>query len=218
MEPFVKLPEYPFVICKTCRYGCVANEVAMHLRKQHHEIKPSERSRIVKLVEEIPGIIPNKAGLSRFQFPPATTEPIPFIAAPEIDGIRCDECGFVIRTIRGIQGHCREEHGWENDWKRGGNVAKRARQERALLWTTGIHCQRFFLSRAAAVPIRVGYAVLFEVNRKEAHVKARKPFDSRMEDDTWVRYREVMRKLLCFIQRTEDWDDEARPPYTVTEK
>ncbi|KAK4206214.1 hypothetical protein QBC37DRAFT_445140 [Rhypophila decipiens] len=326
MEPFVYLPEYPFVICHTCRYACVANEVNTHLRKQHTEIKPSERSRIARLVEEIPGIIPNQAGLCGFSYPPATTEPIPFIAAPEIDGIRCDECGFATRTVRGIQGHCREEHGCENDWKKGGNVAKRARQDRALPWTTGIQCQRFFRSRvasqwfevgrgsqvavvavvsaseetveqritqihkaqakkleekkqqiiqagdekaepnpwlrrvgwaehlqgldrerlresmgpigedeatlqrmwdslgrvmdqarAAAVPIRVGHAVLFEVNRKEAHMKATKPFDSRMEDDTWIRYREVMRKLLCFIQRTQDWEDEARPRYMLTQ-
>ncbi|KAM7188699.1 Protein of unknown function (DUF3505) domain containing protein [Rhypophila sp. PSN 637] len=327
MEPFVHLPEYPFVICQTCGYACVANEVATHLGKQHHEIEPKERSRIAKLVEEIPGIIPNQAGLCGFRFPPATTEPIPFIAAPEIDGIRCNECGFVIRTTQGIQKHCRREHGWKNDWSRGGNVTKRARQLRALPWTTGVHCQRFFRSRAAsrwfevnrgsrgsqvavisapeetveqritqihkaqakkfeekkqqivqvgnekaepnpwlrrvgwaehlqgldrerlresmrpigedeatlqrmwdslsrvidqaravAVPMRVGHAVLFEVNRKEAHMKATKPFDSRMEDDTWVRYREVMRKLLCFIQRTQDWEDEARPRYMLTQK
>ncbi|KAM7192758.1 hypothetical protein V8F33_008219 [Rhypophila sp. PSN 637] len=257
MEPFVYLPEYPFVI-----------------------------------LGEIPGIIPNQAGLYGFSYPPATTEPIPFIAAPEVDGIRCDKCGFTTYTIRGIQGHYREEHGWENDWKKGGNVAKRARQDRrffrscmASQWfevgrgnqvavvavasaseetieqrITQIHkaqANKFeekkqqiiqagdekaepnpWLRRVGwaehlkgldkerlresmgpiAVPIRVGHTVLFEVNRKEAHIKARKPFDSRIEDDTWVRYREVMRKLLCFIQRTKDWEDEARPPYTVTEK
>ncbi|KAK4209416.1 hypothetical protein QBC37DRAFT_294646 [Rhypophila decipiens] len=111
MEPFVHLPEYPFVICQTCGYACIANEVATHLGKQHHEIEPNERSRIAKLVEKIPGIIPNQAGLCGFRFPPATTEPIPFIAAPEIDGIRCNECGFVIRTTQGIQKHCRRGRG-----------------------------------------------------------------------------------------------------------
>ncbi|KAM7182574.1 hypothetical protein V8F33_014207 [Rhypophila sp. PSN 637] len=240
MRPFVYLPKYPFVICHTCRYTCVANEVNTHLRKQHTEIKPT--------------------GLCGFLYPPATTEPISFIAAPEVDGIRCDKYGFTTRTIRGIQGHYQEEHRWENDWKKGGNVAKRARQDRRI---TQIHkaqankfeekkqqiiqagdekaepnpwlrrvgwaehlkgldkerlresmgpigedeatLQRMWDSlgrvmdqaRAAAVLIRVGHTVLFEVNRKEAHIKARKPFDSRIEDNTWVRYRE---------------EDEARPP------
>lgn len=73
-------------------------------------------------------------------------------------------------------------------------------------------------ARAVAVPMRVGHAALFEVNRKEAHKKATKPFDSRMEDDTWIRYKEVMRKLLCFLQRAEQWEDEARPPYMLTER
>ncbi|KAK3896362.1 hypothetical protein C8A05DRAFT_40130, partial [Staphylotrichum tortipilum] len=40
----------------------------------------------------------------------------------------------------------------------------------------------------------------------------------RMEDDTWAKYKEVYRKLLCFLQRTQDWDDNDRPPYELTEK
>src|SRR5690606_30954041 len=73
------------------------------------------------------------------------------------------------------------------------------------------------LDAAQAASQRAGQAVLFEVNRKEAHVKPRKPFNSRLEDDTWKRYKEVFRKLLCFIQRAEG-DDDCRPPYELTEK
>jgi hypothetical protein len=49
-------------------------------------------------------------------------------------------------------------------------------------------------------------------------VKAKKPFDSRVEDDTWERYKEVCRKLFCFIQRTQDWSDAERPPYEFTKQ
>ncbi|KAM7210794.1 hypothetical protein V8F06_013819, partial [Rhypophila decipiens] len=189
MEPFVHLPEYPFLICQMCGYACVANEVATHLGKQHHEIKPNERSRIAKLIGEIPGIIPNQAGDEK-------AEPNPWLRrvgwAEHLKGLDKER----LRESMGPIGE--HEATLQRMWDSLGRVMDQA--------------------RAAAVPIRVGHAVLFEVNRKEAHVKARKPFDSRMEDDTSVRYREVMRKLLCFIQRTEDWDDEARPPYTVTEK
>jgi RecQ family ATP-dependent DNA helicase len=326
MEPFVYLPEYPVVICKTCEFACVADEVISHLRLQHVSIKPSERNKIAKLVKEIPGIVHNQAGLSGFQFPPATTAPILFIAAPKIDGLRCNDCGFVTRTLRGIQGHCREKHGWVNDWRKGGNVAKKAKQERGVPWTTGVRCQRFFRSRVAsqwfevgrasesseppsgdqqtaeglvemvrrrhqeqaalfktagmemirvaddkkepnpwltragwaehlrglspdrlreaagpigdeeavlwgmwqslervldraratAVAGKVGLAALFEVQRKEMHVKPRKPFDNRLEDDTWQRYKGVWRTLLCIWQRTQMWDDDKRPPYQLT--
>ncbi|KJZ69027.1 hypothetical protein HIM_11586 [Hirsutella minnesotensis 3608] len=42
-----------------------------------------------------------------------------------------------------MQKHCRNEHGWVNDWKRGGNVVQRARQERVPMpWRRGVSCQR----------------------------------------------------------------------------
>ncbi|KAJ0127297.1 Af291909-2recq family helicase [Fusarium oxysporum f. sp. albedinis] len=76
--------------------------------------------------------------------------PIPFIAPPSDNGIACNACPYVIGTIQGIQKHHREEHGWVNDWKKGGDVAKRAKQERQVPWRTGVYCQRFFPGRAAS--------------------------------------------------------------------
>ncbi|KAK4118462.1 hypothetical protein N657DRAFT_583588, partial [Parathielavia appendiculata] len=301
ISPFVRLPEYPFVICKECRFACIADEVASHLNRHHRPIGSKERTEIGRAVREIPGIIHNQAQLRRFVYPPPTTEAIPFIAPPQADGLRCDTCSYIARTPQRIQAHCRERHGWRNDWQRGGNVAKRAKQERRLPWTAGIRCQRFFPSRAgsgwfevgrgsageaasngegetldqrlermhgaqvarfqarrrgiedgndkaepnrwlqrvgwaghlagldrgrlggsveaigpdeavlrgmwesvervaerarAAVLKRGGHAVLFEINKKEVHIKPSKPFEGRMEDDTWARYKEVYRKLL----------------------
>ena len=45
----------------------------------------------------------------------------------------------------------------------------------------------------------VGYAALFEVNRKQASVKATKPFNGQIEEDTRERYTEVFYKVLCYI-------------------
>lgn len=326
MDPFIQLPEYPFVICKVCRVACVADEAKAHLHNQHSTISTSERARIFRLIADIPGIIKDQRGLYGFQFPQPTIKPIPFIMPPKTDGLRCNRCSFVTRTIDGMQKHCRKEHSWTNRRGRGGNLQKKARQEWEVPWTTGIRCQRFFKSRAASgwfevgqssqpvqpaqpgdaetidqriirlhktqaerfeqrgqeliragdqkaepnswlgrvgwaehlkgldadrlrnsirpieddepvlqrmwesmervmdmaqaavTPWQVGQAVLFEINRKEVHIKPRKPFDSRLEDDTWIRYKTAFRKLLCFIHRTQDWDDEDRPAYDFTEK
>ncbi|KAF5482963.1 hypothetical protein CGCS363_v015108 [Colletotrichum siamense] len=49
-----------------------------------------------------------------------------------------------------MQEHCRVEHRWENDWHKGGDVRKKATAVRDLPWTTGVPCQRFFLTRAAS--------------------------------------------------------------------
>lgn len=64
----------------------------------------------------------------------------------------------------------------------------------------------------------IGLQVLFEVNRKEGHIRPRKPFDSIMASDAWVRYKAVWWKVLCYLFRTQDWDDEERPLYELTVK
>lgn len=150
ISPFVQLRGYPFVVCTKCQFPCVGEEVATHLRKHHTTIPAARRQTITKAIQAIPGIIANQAGLVGFQYPSPTVDPIPFIARPQTDGLRCNECGFIVRTPQGIQRHCRKQHGWENDWQKGGNVGKRAREERELPWTTGVRCQRFFPSRAAS--------------------------------------------------------------------
>ncbi|KAK4232748.1 hypothetical protein C8A03DRAFT_48457 [Achaetomium macrosporum] len=136
IPPFVHLPEYPFVICKECRFACVANEVPSHLRNHHDSVKAQERAQIARTVTDIPGIIHSQAQLRGFADPPATTEPTPFIAPPQANGLRCDTCGYIAR--------------------RGGNVVKRAKQERTLPWTAGIRCQRFFPTRAGSQWFEVG--------------------------------------------------------------
>ncbi|KAK4441880.1 hypothetical protein QBC34DRAFT_457824 [Podospora aff. communis PSN243] len=314
VTPFIHLPQHPFVICRECRFACIPDEVASHLRKHHNSIHTKVRSEIARAVREIPGIICNQEQLRAFPYPAASTEPIPFIAPPQTDGLRCDACNYVVRSRQRIQAHCREKHRWENDWRRGGNVAKRAKQERTVPWTSGIRYQRFspraepapthpetveespeqrfarihraqahrfdtkrrqiikvrdnkaepnrWLRRvgwaqhlqglnraklqgsmervgedkavlqrmcaslervmneaqATAAAMAGGHAVLFEINRKKADVKPNRPFDSRMEEDSWGRYKEVIRKLLCFVQRTDQWEEQDQPPHELTAK
>jgi RecQ family ATP-dependent DNA helicase len=64
----------------------------------------------------------------------------------------------------------------------------------------------------------IGQAALFEVNRKEQGVKPRKPFDGWMEDETAKKYKTVWRQILCYLFRTQDWADEERPTYELTEE
>ncbi|KAF5528621.1 hypothetical protein CGCA056_v002016 [Colletotrichum aenigma] len=59
-------------------------------------------------------------------------------------------------------------------------------------------------------------AVLFEAQRIEAHVKPRRLFDNRIEDDTWARYKGVWLSLLCVWFRTQEIDDDKQPPYKLT--
>ncbi|KAK3933609.1 hypothetical protein QBC46DRAFT_359552 [Diplogelasinospora grovesii] len=96
-----------------------------------------------------------------------------------------------------------------NPWLQRLRASIRSIQEdKAVLQRVWESCTRV-LEQAKAVPVPqlVGHAVLFEINRKEAQVKAKKPFDSRMEEDTWARYKEVMGKLVCYAHRTYEWEE-----------
>lgn len=71
---------------------------------------------------------------------------------------------------------------------------------------------------AQAAVSQVREAVLFEINYKEAYIKPHKPFNSRLEDDIQERYKGVFRKLLYFMQRAEDQNDNDRLPYRLIGK
>ncbi|KAJ0121817.1 Uncharacterized protein HZ326_31671 [Fusarium oxysporum f. sp. albedinis] len=83
MEPFVHLPEFSIIICKSCQFAYIAKEADSHLRVRH-SMPTAERQVIIQQVQAIPGIIQDQAGLQAFPFPPPTTKPIPRLAYCDI--------------------------------------------------------------------------------------------------------------------------------------
>jgi superfamily II DNA helicase RecQ len=78
--------------------------------------------------------------------------------------------------------------------------------------------ERVFVAAQETVVSGVaGQAALFEVNRKEQGAKPKKPFDGVMEEGTAKKYKEVWRQILCYLFRTQDWPDEERPEYELTD-
>jgi hypothetical protein len=69
MEPFVHLRELNVVICKVCKFACVADEVGSHLCMRHRAIGLESRHTIEQDVGQIPGIVWSQAELSGFQLP-----------------------------------------------------------------------------------------------------------------------------------------------------
>jgi hypothetical protein len=67
MEPFVHMPEYPFVICKECQHACVAGEVTTHLRTNHGRMPAQKRNRIARSIGGIPSIAQRQEELRSFQ-------------------------------------------------------------------------------------------------------------------------------------------------------
>lgn len=79
-------------------------------------------------------------------------ESAPIVGLPVFyNGIRClgttgkgRRCRYVCRTIDGIQKHCKKEHQWVNQQKRGGHVRQKQAHSANKLWKDGRACQRFF--------------------------------------------------------------------------
>lgn len=270
---------------------------------------------------------------------PVGRAPVPYINDPKPDGLQCRVCGHVIRQIGHMQLHCKTEHGWVNDWKKGGNIKAKLQEPRQLPWISGVWCQRLFPSRAASSwfkvkstadigfsivenkptankedndeddnqaavllaaldewdniqeqrytdgqamrrvealdpkneanswlqrvgwtrhlegleveelqqfikapaedemllqymseqchnlldeayktcrSYRIGLPAMFEINRREVSVQAKRPFEPRMEADSWARYKSVMCKIIWVIYRTKQRPQEERPPYAMT--
>ena len=68
-----------------------------------------------------------------------------------------------------------------------------------------------------AVKEVVGIHALVEVNKKEVDKKPNMLFESWMDITTVKAYTEVWKRLLCFIFRAEDDNEDKRPPYRLTQ-
>ncbi|KAK4118430.1 hypothetical protein N657DRAFT_651265, partial [Parathielavia appendiculata] len=119
MEPFVHLPQHRVVICKRCRFACVANEVPAHLRTRHADVPVAERHATARAVQQLPDIIRTQEDLAGFEFPPPTAEAILFLGPPRPDGLKCRVCPYVVCHPKKIQEHARKVHGWHNQQRSG---------------------------------------------------------------------------------------------------
>ena len=127
MEPFVHLPKYCIIVCTTCKHAVLPSHVNAHLKDENkHNATKEERERICQEVQQIEGLIVERAELNKISFPPPSSPPIPILQEPCKDGIKCklqDEhrqpCQYISCQIQKVQEHCRKVHRWTNKQKRG---------------------------------------------------------------------------------------------------
>nr|ACP42044.1 TLH5 [Pyricularia oryzae] len=58
--------------------------------------------------------------------------------------------------------------------------------------------------------------VLKTINRKDGDKRSDKRFSAKMEAETWKKYTEVMRQVICYMHRSQAMEDEERPAYRLT--
>ncbi|RYP59361.1 hypothetical protein DL771_010908 [Monosporascus sp. 5C6A] len=144
------------IICKKCRFACVAGEVESHLDggADHATRSAGKRRAITQKVQQIPEILVNQAQLGvSFQFSDPACAAVPFLQRPADDGLGCRRYPYISRALQKIQKHCRTAHGWVNPlakgrWRREGQGKKAAAAD--LPWREGVRYQKFFRARAAS--------------------------------------------------------------------
>ena len=111
--PFAHLPQYAVLVCQLCQFACLADEAPRHVQQRHEDISREERRRIAQSVLSVPNLLRNTGDLHLLA-KPCPEEPIPFLAAPKSDGLKCRKCSYISRHVQKMQSHCRKKHGWQN--------------------------------------------------------------------------------------------------------
>jgi len=122
---FLAYDEYRIIVCTICQFAVVPSETEHHLRKHYSRLTHQQRRIVAQKVQSLPQLTLVESDMiyPRPDQPPINTLPIFF------DGLKCtgkhedgNACRYMCRTITGIQKHCKDEHGWINIQKRGGDA------------------------------------------------------------------------------------------------
>lgn len=139
---FIIRSEYRIIQCIQCRYAVSPSYIHGHLRDKHKKtVNQKCRKDLARYVaEKVDSIARDKQQVIYLKpnSPPVDGFPLYH------NGLRCisssdigNECGYICRTIAGIQDHCKTMHGWKNEQKRGGNVYRKTTQTPNRLWEEG---------------------------------------------------------------------------------
>lgn len=134
-ELFVHCAEFGVIICRKCRFAVVPVQVERHVKDHHPFVPKQRRISIAQSVNALDGVAHR---LQDIRYPAADQEPVANLPVYR-DGLQCQECGYICRSIQGIQKHSKTQHGWVNKQKRG-----RGRCSSNCIWNVGVPCQRFF--------------------------------------------------------------------------
>jgi hypothetical protein len=173
--PFILPPKYQILVCQTCQYAYLASETATHLAKKYAGIDPGTRRRLVEEIKVIPGVLRSRIELSQLQYPPPTTEPIPCLAPPKLDALKCRLCNFNVRQVQAMQEHCTRPYHWVNPRGKGRPPIGHPSAD-PVPWIEGVACQRFFPSREGSKWFQVSLkAERQNVGKSKAKPTPKKP-------------------------------------------
>ena len=98
MEPFTILAPYGILVCKDCKWACLAREISTHLRTYHKRLPAPQRTAIIQAVLRTPGLYKSQKDLEVFQLPQRAVQAIPELKGPYSDGLKC-KVSFLLSTV-----------------------------------------------------------------------------------------------------------------------
>jgi hypothetical protein len=139
--------QHHILICRCCQYAVIPSHVKTHLNTHHKRLSIQQRADLVSRVERSTELAKIHTDVTY----PSPTEP-PITSLPLFfDGLRCKgtdargkRCTYVSRTLYRMQEHCKKNHQWVNQQKRGGDSRKKQIHTQNKIWTENHACQRFF--------------------------------------------------------------------------
>lgn len=140
---FEHLPQHRIIRCRKCRYAPIPKQVPRHLGDHHAHLSAEHRRSIAESVLSLLDLAHVAADViyPLPGDPPVSGFPVYY------DGFSChasDRCQYVCRNRAGIKKHSKDEHGWVNQQKRGGDPRLKQPDPTNKIWKSNRACQRFF--------------------------------------------------------------------------
>jgi Orsellinic acid/F9775 biosynthesis cluster protein D len=103
----IYLTTFHVIVCRLCQHGITKHGIRRHFSKRHKELELDVRKKLEKYVETLDVLEP-----SNVELPTGEINPVKGLMIHE--GFICTvgECGHLAGTLRSIEEHCRDEHGW----------------------------------------------------------------------------------------------------------
>jgi uncharacterized C2H2 Zn-finger protein len=150
---FEYLPAHSIAICKSHQQGVVRSQLRTHLDTKHQELVSNTRGAIISVVHQEVTLRAWAVAQEDIVYPSAVSQPLPHLPVFR-NGLQCNECARIYRHIKGIQEHCRQEHGW-----RGEKRIKAGRPVHTqVMWKTNVTCQKYHNTSALGRLFEVGAA------------------------------------------------------------
>jgi hypothetical protein len=132
---FEYLPTQRIVVCKSHQQGIIRSQLRTHLDTKHQELVPNTRQQIVSAVHREASLGAWAKTHNDVIYPRPASQLLPHLPVYH-DGVRCQECQYINRSVKRVQEHCRDKHGWKS--KATGRPASTP-----TMWTTKVSCQKF---------------------------------------------------------------------------